>query len=70
MSKKYALIETYGKLIVPVSMLEKIANECYIGRTEYIDGRDHLTEVASVGRVELLDQQDIDDAKVQMELSP
>ena len=24
MSKKYALIEGYGKMIVPVSMLEKI----------------------------------------------
>lgn len=69
MSKKYALIEGYGKMIVPVSMLEKIANECYIGRTEYSDGRDVLIEVLPVGRVELLDQQDINDARAQMELS-
>lgn len=68
MSKKYALIEGYGKLIVPLTLLEKIASECYIGRTEYADGKDHLIEVLPVGRIEMIDQQDIDDAKVQMEL--
>ena len=30
MSKKYAIIEGYGKLVVPVSMLEKIASECFL----------------------------------------
>lgn len=69
MSKKYAVIEGYGKLVVPVSMLEKIASECFLGRTEYVDGKDHLTEVVPVGRVELIDAREIEDAKAQMALS-
>lgn len=68
MSKKYAIIEGYGKLVVPVSMLEKIASECYLGRTEYSEGKDHLVEIVPVGRVELIDARDVESAKAQTEL--
>lgn len=68
MSKKYAVIEGYGKLVVPVSMLEKIASECYLGRTEYSDGKDHLVDVSPIGRVELIDARDVESAKAQSEL--
>lgn len=69
MSKKYALIEGYGKMIVPVSMLEKITEHCYMGSTTWTDSKEVLTEVQEIGKVMLIDQKDIDDAKVQMALS-
>lgn len=69
MSKKYALIEGYGKMIVPVSMLEKITEHCYMGSTTWTDSKEVLTEVQGIGKVMLIDQKDIDDAKVQMALS-
>ena len=68
MSKKYAIIEGYGKMIVPVSMLEKITEHCYMGSTTWTDSKEVLTEVQEIGKVMLIDQKDIDDAKVQMAL--
>ena len=69
MSKKYAIVDTYGKVIVPVSMLEKFTNECYIGTLELINSKNELVEVRKIDKVELIDQQDINDVKVQMELT-
>lgn len=69
MSKKYAIIDTYGKVIVPVSMLEKFSSECYIGTLEWTNSRNELVEVRTIDKVELIDQKDIDDVKVQMELT-
>jgi hypothetical protein len=68
MSKKYAVIEGYGKLVVPVSMLEKIASECYLGRTEYSEGKDILVDAVPIGRVELIDASDVESAKAQSKL--
>jgi len=69
MSKKYAILEGYGKLIVPVSMLEKVTEHCYLGSTTWTESKEVLTEVHEIGKVLLIDQKDIDDAKVQMALS-
>lgn len=69
MSKKYAVIAGYGKMIVPVALLEKIAQQCYIGRTEWIENKDTLTEVRSIGEVNLIDCEEIETVKAQMALS-
>lgn len=69
MGKKYAVIDTYGKVIVPVSMLEKLTQNCYIGTLEWTSSSNQLVEVRTIDKVELIDQKDIDDAKVQMELT-
>ena len=70
MSKKYAVIEGYGKMIVPISLLEKVTSQCYMGSTRWTEeGGEVLTEVGSIGKVMIIDQKDIEDAKVQMALS-
>ena len=70
MSKKYALIEGYGKMIVPISLLEKVTSQCYMGSTRWTEeGGEVLTEVGDIGKVLIIDQDDIDNAKVQMALS-
>ena len=69
MSKKYAVIDSYGKLLVPVSMLEKITEHCLIGRTEWLNSKDVLIEVETINKVQIIDQGDIDNAKAQMALS-
>lgn len=69
MTKKYAVIDSYGKLLVPVSMLEKITEHCLIGRTEWLDSKDVLTEVETISKVQIIDKDDIDSAKAQMALS-
>ena len=70
MSKKYALIEGYGKMIVPISLLEKVISQCYMGSTRWTeDDGEVLTEVGNIGKVIIIDQDDIDNAKVQMALS-
>ena len=70
MAKKYALIEGYGKMIVPISMLEKVTDQCLMGSTRWTEeGGEVLTEVGSIGKVLIIDQDDIDSAKAQMALS-
>ena len=40
-----------------------------MGSTTWTDSKEVLTEVQEIGKVMLIDQKDIDDAKVQMALS-
>ena len=70
MSKKYAVIEGYGKMIVPISLLEKVTSQCLMGSTRWSEeGGEVLTEVSDIGKVLIIDQDDIDSAKAQMALS-
>ena len=70
MSKKYAVIEGYGKMIVPISLLEKVTAQCYMGSTRWTEeGGEVLTEVGNIGKVMIIDQDDIDSAKAQMALA-
>ena len=57
MSKKYALIEGYGKMIVPISLLEKVTSQCYMGSTRWTEeGGEVLTEVGDIGKVLIIDK--------------
>lgn len=72
MSKKYALISNYGDLLVPISLLEKIVDQCYLVTTTY--GSNHnskkvIDEVRSIERFEVYSQTDLDAAIVQQKLS-
>lgn len=72
MSKKYALISNYGDLLVPISLLEKIIDQCYLVTTSYGHGASSkklLDEVRSIDRFEVFSQTDLDAAIAQQKLS-
>jgi hypothetical protein len=69
MSKKYARIDQYGRLLVPLSMLEKIASECYICDTEYGDGKTVLSKLEPVQKVELVTSDEVEHLLMYKELS-
>lgn len=69
MSKKYARIDQYGRLLVPLNMLEKIASECYICDTEYDDGKTVLSKLEPVQKVELVTSDEVEHLLMYKELS-
>lgn len=62
------MIKEYGKLMIPVSLLEKITEHGMLVDTTWTDDGEVLSSVKSITEVRLYDQKDIDDAKVQMAL--
>lgn len=68
MAKKYAKISDYGDLLIPLSMMEKVLEQCYLVNTSYEDGKDFITKVKRPHRFEVFDQNDIDVALAQQEL--
>jgi hypothetical protein len=71
MSKKYALITTYGELLVPISLLEKVIDQCLMVRTSYDNSlkNKQMTDVCNIDRFEVFSQSDLDAAIVQQKLS-
>ena len=67
--KQYAQIEGYGRLMIPINLLEKIAAEGFIVETGYDDNNEiSLTKVDRISGVKLWTQDDIDAAIVQQKL--
>jgi len=67
--KQYAQIEGYGRLMVPLNLLEKIAAEGYVVETGYGDDNEiSITKVERISGVKLWTQDDVDAAIVQQKL--
>lgn len=67
-SNKYARIQGYGDLLVPVALLDQLLENCYMVTTSYQDGGDILRTVDSVTRVAIHDRKEIEDAIIQQKL--
>ena len=66
--KTYARISTYGDLLVPMSMLEKLVQEGMLVRTSYVGEVDMITEVRPIDNVKIHTDEELENAKVQMAL--
>ena len=67
--KQYAQIEGYGRLMVPLNLLEKIAAEGYVVETGYGDNNEiSITKVEKISGVKMWTQDDVDAAIVQQKL--
>tara|TARA_B100000900_G_scaffold413005_1_gene435982 strand:- start:605 stop:835 length:231 start_codon:yes stop_codon:yes gene_type:complete len=66
--KTYARLSGYGDLLVPMNMLEKIVQDGMIVRTSYVGGEDQITEVRKICDVKIHDEEEIENARVQMAL--
>jgi hypothetical protein len=66
--RKYARLEHYGNLLVPLSLLEKITSQCYIVETSWEGGVDHIKKVKPINKVQLHDGLEIDLALAQERL--
>ena len=67
--KQYAQIEGYGRLMVPLNLLEKIASEGYVVEPGYGDNNEiSITKVEKISGVKLWTQDDVDAAIVQQKL--
>ena len=69
MKSQYARIEHYGRLLVPLKLLEKIAAECYICDTEYKDGGHILSDIELIRKVELISSDEVENMLMYKELS-
>jgi hypothetical protein len=69
MSKTYARIDHYGRMLVPLNLLEKIASECYICDTEYEDGKTVLSRIDRIHKVDLVTSDEVDHLLMYKELS-
>lgn len=68
--KKFARINEYGDLLVPLSLLDKIVSECRIVSTSYDGGNKQvISEIKPISRIEIHDEQELKDAEVQQKLS-
>lgn len=56
-TKKYAKIEHYGKLLVPFHLLEKIVAEGYMVETSY--GDQGFNSIEPISKVEIYDSEDV-----------
>jgi hypothetical protein len=67
--KIYARLDTaYKDLLVPLSMLEQIVNECHLVRTTYEDGRHYITTVETLQKFDINTESDLQAGIVQTEL--
>lgn len=66
--KTYARLNDYGDLLIPVALLDKFIENCHIVSTNYVDGKDVISEVRSLNRVSIHTAEELDAALVQMAL--
>ena len=60
--KQYVRINHYGKLLIPVDLLERVASECYICETTYDNGQHQLTKIEPIRSIELHDHEEVETA--------
>ena len=58
-AKKYAKIDQYGKMLIPLSLLERVAEECFIVDTSWDNDRSVISELKPVNKVELIDGDEV-----------
>ena len=66
--KTYARISTYGDLLVPMSMLEKLCEEGMLVRTSYENDTDQIIEIRKIDNIKIHTEDELEHAKVQMAL--
>ena len=67
--KIYARLDTaYRDLLVPVELLERVVSECHLVRTQYEDGKHHITTVEPLTKFEINTEEELRAGIVQMEL--
>ena len=69
MKKQYAKIDHYGKLLIPLSLLEKVVAECYICDTDYQDGETYISKLEPVKKVEIVSGEEVDNVRMHNKLS-
>ena len=66
--KTYARISTYGDLLVPMSMLERLVQEGMLVRTSYVGDEDQITEIKKIDNIKIHTEEELEHARVQMAL--
>lgn len=66
--KTYARISSYGDLLVPMSMLEKLCEEGMLVRTSYENEVDQITEIRKIDNIRIHTEDELENARVQMAL--
>ncbi len=68
--KKFAVINSYKKLCVPIEFLPKLLDNCFMVETEYSgEGRDSIKSIEPIDKCEFFDGEDIDMAEAVNKLS-
>lgn len=68
-TKKYAQITSYGKLVVPLEILPKILESCYLVETTWEDSKYVISKINQITEVTIKDSEEITAALIQMKLS-
>ena len=68
-NKKYAQISSYGNLVVPLDMLPKILEECYLIETSWEGSKSMISKANQITEISIKDGAEITAALVQMKLS-
>ena len=58
-TKKFVRIDTYGDLIMPLEVFERICDKIMITKSEYEDGEYVLSEIKSFDKVHLHDVEEV-----------
>jgi hypothetical protein len=66
--KKYFMLSDYGNLCVPVSLINKIVEECFIVSTTWKDGANMVDKVKPLTGFNVINVADIKAAIVQQKL--
>jgi hypothetical protein len=59
-NRKYARLDHYGNLLVPVAMLEKIVSECFVVETSWRNDGYELTKLTRIDQVRIHDGSEVD----------
>lgn len=62
--KKFAVINSYKKLCVPIEFLPKLLDQCFMVETEYTsDGGDTIKSIEPIDKCEFFSGDDLDMAE-------
>lgn len=68
-NKKYAQISSYGNLVVPLDLLAKIVENCYLVDSNWEGNKYVISKVREITDFTIKDGEEITAALVQMKLS-
>jgi|TARA_R110002074_G_scaffold392336_2_gene577780 hypothetical protein len=67
--KKFAIVNSYQKLCVPVEFLPKLLQVGFMVETSYEDGKDSVKSISDIEKCEFIDGEAIDLAEAVDKLS-
>lgn len=68
-TKKYVRIDGYSDLLLPLEVFERIADKILFVRTDYSEGKTHLTEITEMEKVFLHDPSEVENLLMHDKLS-